>query len=700
MVFAARDGAATTVPTRTGIGELQLTGLDPDAARGPPRRSAWATRRPTEVDRAAHRRDAAATRWPCWSCPTELSAGPARRVRAAAGAAAPHRPRRAGLPRPQPAAAAAGAVGAAARGRRRHRRARRRCAAQRPTSAWTSRPSRPPWPPGCSSPTTTSVAVRHPLVRSAIYQAATGEQRRRAHRALAEALAGLGDPDREAWHRAAAADGPDPEVVAALELVGSRAQRRGGYVAALAAYERAAALTHRRAAACRADVRGGPQRLGVRAGRPRPRPCSSAARKRADRPAAALRHRAPARAHRGQHRLGHRGAPDLRRGRARGPRVRPGPGPGDRRRRGRHAHLRRRQRHRRCRPATSSLRPAAATRPGRVCLKQMLVAMTQAAEGDWSGGRRGAGPGAGAPASEVDDRDVLWNLGNAALQLGDDDGPAALLLATPCRGPGRPGPSRRWSTACSGSASATSSPATSSRCAAAPRRPSPSRQSIGQPAMTALPIAWLTLLAALQDRDDYDDLLRRPRGGRRGAPAGHPDRPRARPDPLGQGDPRRWRPATPSAPCTTSAGSGSRCWRGWPPPSASRQPSAPARPDLARGWVDELAGVRRGHRPAVGPRHGRLRTGDDGRPERGRGAVRGGAVPPRARRSPARRGSHPAGLRRVAAPQPAPRRRPPAPAPAPSRPSRTCAPRRWPRARTRSCAPPARPPASATPPPW
>ena len=87
-----------------------------------------------------------------------------------------------------------------------------------------------------------SVKVRHPLVRSALYQAASGEQRREAHRALARALAGLGDSDREAWHRAAGAEGPDPEVVAALELVGSRAERRGAYASALTAYERAAAL--------------------------------------------------------------------------------------------------------------------------------------------------------------------------------------------------------------------------------------------------------------------------------------------------------------------------------------------------------------------------------------------------------------------------------------------------------------------------
>ena len=83
--------------------------------------------------------------------------------------------------------------------------------------------------------------VRHPLVRSGVYQAATGHERRAVHRALADAL--TDDPDRQVWHRAASAVGPDADVVAALQRVADRAERRGGFVAAAAAYERAADLS-------------------------------------------------------------------------------------------------------------------------------------------------------------------------------------------------------------------------------------------------------------------------------------------------------------------------------------------------------------------------------------------------------------------------------------------------------------------------
>jgi DNA-binding CsgD family transcriptional regulator len=88
-----------------------------------------------------------------------------------------------------------------------------------------------------------TVAVRHPLVRSAVYQAATSLERREAHRALAAALGAVDDPDRYAWHRAAAVDGPDEAVVADLDAAAVRAERRGGYAAASAAYQRAAELT-------------------------------------------------------------------------------------------------------------------------------------------------------------------------------------------------------------------------------------------------------------------------------------------------------------------------------------------------------------------------------------------------------------------------------------------------------------------------
>lgn len=86
-----------------------------------------------------------------------------------------------------------------------------------------------------------AVRVRHPLVRSGVYQAATGHERRTAHRALAAALAD--DADRQAWHRAAAAAGPDATVVEALRQAAERAERRGGFDAASAAYARAAQLS-------------------------------------------------------------------------------------------------------------------------------------------------------------------------------------------------------------------------------------------------------------------------------------------------------------------------------------------------------------------------------------------------------------------------------------------------------------------------
>jgi DNA-binding CsgD family transcriptional regulator len=87
------------------------------------------------------------------------------------------------------------------------------------------------------------VAFRHPLLRSAIYRAASPEERRAAHRALAAATDPQLDADRRAWHRALATVGPDEEVARKLEQSARRARARGGLSAAGAFLERAASLT-------------------------------------------------------------------------------------------------------------------------------------------------------------------------------------------------------------------------------------------------------------------------------------------------------------------------------------------------------------------------------------------------------------------------------------------------------------------------
>jgi DNA-binding CsgD family transcriptional regulator len=88
-----------------------------------------------------------------------------------------------------------------------------------------------------------TIVFRHPLVRSALYEAATLNQRRQAHTALAGALAGDEHADRRVWHQAMATLAADEEVAAALEASARRAQLRAAHSSAVTAFVRAADLS-------------------------------------------------------------------------------------------------------------------------------------------------------------------------------------------------------------------------------------------------------------------------------------------------------------------------------------------------------------------------------------------------------------------------------------------------------------------------
>ncbi|MFF3562013.1 LuxR C-terminal-related transcriptional regulator [Streptomyces sp. NPDC002574] len=90
---------------------------------------------------------------------------------------------------------------------------------------------------------TAGIGFRHPLIRSSVYAAASGDDRRRIHAALETASDPDRVPDRRAWHRAEAVLGADDAAAADLDAASDWARARGGYSAQALFLSKAAELT-------------------------------------------------------------------------------------------------------------------------------------------------------------------------------------------------------------------------------------------------------------------------------------------------------------------------------------------------------------------------------------------------------------------------------------------------------------------------
>ena len=348
------------------------------------------------------------------------------------------------------------------------------------------------------------VAVRHPLVRSAVYQAATSFEQRQAHRALAQAV-GPDDPDRATWHLAAAADGPDPNVADALADVAVRAEQRGGHVAAADAFERAAALTANETH--RATRLFGAGRTAWAAGQAvRARALASSARDLAVDPVQRAdidRLRARIEINVGSavdaHRIftvAARAVADHDTGRAlemacaaalnRTYGADSGATLGDDQ-------------------LTHLLAPTKEDTPRTACLRFLLRTLTASGDQDWA---RAAPALARAleAGREVEDLDVMGNLGNTALHLGHDEGArfyySAMVSTAREAGAGMVViyalERLMFGQLSTGAWTSVRSSADEALRLA---------RSVGQPTLTAAPLAVLTLLAALTGSDDFDHQL-------------------------------------------------------------------------------------------------------------------------------------------------------------------------------------------------
>lgn len=85
------------------------------------------------------------------------------------------------------------------------------------------------------------VRFRHPLVRSAMHQAADLAIRQNIHAALAVIV--HDELDRHLWHRAAAVIGPDDALAGEYDAMAGRALRKGAVAMAIEVLEKAAALS-------------------------------------------------------------------------------------------------------------------------------------------------------------------------------------------------------------------------------------------------------------------------------------------------------------------------------------------------------------------------------------------------------------------------------------------------------------------------
>ena len=89
------------------------------------------------------------------------------------------------------------------------------------------------------------IAFHHPLIRSAVVDLSHAEERRSAHRLLADVWAD--QPDRRAWHLAEATIEPNESVAAQLEAMATRILARGDAVGCVKALTRASELSPRSA---------------------------------------------------------------------------------------------------------------------------------------------------------------------------------------------------------------------------------------------------------------------------------------------------------------------------------------------------------------------------------------------------------------------------------------------------------------------